>query len=67
VDAGQRHIKANPSLKPDELQTAIQTRAQTRGQQIGSDRSALTDLFIDIRLCDSRYGYPLTPFPPRPN
>jgi len=65
VDAGQRHAKANPSLDQQALQTTIQTLAQARGQKIGSDRSALIDLFIDIRLCDSKYGYPLTPFPPR--
>ena len=65
VDAGQRHAKANPSLDQQELQTAIQTQAQARSQKIGADRAALMDLFIDIRLCDFNYGYPLTPFPPQ--
>jgi hypothetical protein len=65
VDAGQRHAKTDPSLRQQDLENAIRNQAQARAQKIGNDRSALMDLFIDIRLCDAKYGYPLTPFPPQ--
>jgi hypothetical protein len=65
VDAGQRHAKTDPSLSQQDLEAAIRTQAQARAQKIGGDRSALMDLFIDIRLCDAKYGYALTPFPPK--
>jgi hypothetical protein len=63
--AGDRHATANPTLDRDQLAAAIQDQARSRSAKIVS-RSDLTDLFIDIRLCDSVYGYPLTPFPPQP-